>query len=256
MAKQQALKTQCINNEKQLGLANTMYATDAKDMMAFCNWDNGQQITDPSTGQNAKGWLYTCSGSIPQPASIHYQANPIVCWSGGPNGVPGGGLWWPYVHNNNTYLCPVDMAAYATGPNAYSKRANQLCTYVFNGACAGFPTSTDLVYRSTKMSAVWSPACYLFWEPNAAAPPAGGGYGEYNDASNFPNTPVSTPPGSEGIGTLHDKTGGNIARLDGGSQFITSNQFNLQSMGPPGTAPDGLKTLLWWSIYTADGHQN
>lgn len=80
MAKQQALKTQCINNEKQLGLANTMYATDAKDMMAFCNWDNGQQITDPSTGQNAKGWLYTCSG--PSPNQPRYIIKPTPLFAG------------------------------------------------------------------------------------------------------------------------------------------------------------------------------
>ena len=40
-AKQQAMKTQCMNNEKQLGLANAMYANDFKDFMAFCNWDGG-----------------------------------------------------------------------------------------------------------------------------------------------------------------------------------------------------------------------
>jgi prepilin-type N-terminal cleavage/methylation domain-containing protein len=255
LAKSQALKTQCLGNEKQFGAANAMYANDNKDVMAFCNWDGGNQLTDPSTGQNGKGWLYTCSGTIPQPTGVHYENNPTVCWSGGPNGVPGGGLWWPYLHNQLTYLCPVDLSTYATGPDAYSKRPNQLSTYIMNGSVAGFPQSTDLVFRSTKISAVWSPSCWLFWEPNAAAAPAGGGLNEYNDGSNFPNTPVSTPPGSEGIGVLHDKRGGNVGRLDGGSVFVTSNQFNLESKGPPGEAPGGNRTLLWWSIYYFTGHQ-
>jgi len=255
LAKSQALKTKCISNQKQMLAANLMYANDFKDVMAFCNWDGGNQLTDPSTGQNAKGWLYTCSGSIPQPTAPHYVNDPVVCWSGGQNGVPGGGLWWPYLHNQLLYLCPVDLATYTTGPDAYSKRANQLCTYVMNGAVAGFPISSDLVVRSTRVSAVWSPLCWLMWEPNAAAAPAGGGLFEYNDGSNFPNTPVSTPPGTEGIGVLHDKRGGNVGRLDGGSMFVTSNQFNLESKGPPGTAPDRLRTLLWWSIYYFNGHQ-
>jgi prepilin-type N-terminal cleavage/methylation domain-containing protein len=258
MAKAQAQKTQCIGAQKQMLVANQMYANDSKDVMAFANWDSGQQLTDPTTGQNAKGWLYTCSGSIPQPDSIHYQNDPNVCWAGGANGVPGGGLWWPYLHTSKIYLCPVDLMTYQTGPDAYSKRANQLCTYVMNGSVAGFPNITDLVVRSTKISAVWTPACWLFWEPDAMdvpGKPPGNALNEYNDGSNFPSTPVSTPAGSEGIGRLHDKQGGNVGRIDGGSMFVTSNKFNLESKGPPGTAPDGYRTLLWWSTYYYNGHQ-
>ena len=60
MAKSQALKTQCIGAQKQMLVANQMYANDSRDVMAFCNWDSGQALTDPTTGQPAKGWLYTC----------------------------------------------------------------------------------------------------------------------------------------------------------------------------------------------------
>jgi hypothetical protein len=81
----------------------------------------------------------------------------------------------------------------------------------------------------------------------------GDGY-EFNDGSNYPSTPVSNPVGTEGVGPLHDKKGGNIARLDGGVQFITTNQFNLESKGPPGDATDGKKTRLWWSVYSVTGH--
>ena len=42
-AKKQALKTQCVNNQKQLVLAMHMYANDYKDNLAFCNWDGGMR---------------------------------------------------------------------------------------------------------------------------------------------------------------------------------------------------------------------
>jgi prepilin-type N-terminal cleavage/methylation domain-containing protein len=241
LAKQQALKTQCINNQKQLGAANAMYVNDNKDWLAFCNWDGGG-VLDAPNGQPAVGWLYSCTGAIPNIAiNPLYEDNMTFAYKGG--------AWWAYTGQSKSYLCPVDVAAYS-GPLAYKNRANTLSSYVQDGAACGFP-ATD-VDRSTKSSAVWSPTCYLFWEPDENPP--GSGVFEFNDGSNYPSTPRSTPAGGEGIGPLHDKNGGDIARLDGGVQFITTNQFVLESMGPPGDAPDGLRTRLWWSVYSEDGH--
>jgi len=240
MAKQQALRTQCINNQKELGLANAMYASDFKDWIAFCNWDNGQALIDPVTGQDGVGWLYVCNGSIPSPFSAFYKNNPVKCWQKG--------AWWPYVKNQNSYLCPVDIKNRFYKPDPPIGRANKLCSYEMNGAAAGFPEPQ--LFQSTKISAVWNPTCYLFWEPYEN--PTNTTDTEFNDASNYPETPVSYPSGNEGIGPLHDKNGGNISRLDGSSVFITTQQFNTasQTSGPVGRTP---RTLLWWSTYTADG---
>jgi prepilin-type N-terminal cleavage/methylation domain-containing protein len=245
MAKQQAQKTQCMNNEKQLAVANSMYVGDNKDWMAWCNWDGGGQvpITPPSGPPWAVGWLYTSSGRIPDPTIAPWSNNIQSAWATG--------AWWPYTGNYKTYLCPVDIKS-----PTYASRPNKLCSYVMNGAGAGYPlgeTPPDMT--TTKMSEVWSPSCYLFWEPNQSAVP--GAPNEFNDGANSPTTPVSVPTGTEGIGTIHDKRGGNIARLDGGVTFITSNAFNLASQTP--TAGRGqatvviARTLLWWSIYNADG---
>jgi hypothetical protein len=230
----------CGNNMRQMALAEGMYAGDYRDYLAFCNWDSGNFIQAPN-GEDVVGWLYTCSGSIPQPTSVHYKSNPIICWSGGPNGAPGGGSWWPYVQNMNSYLCPVDLQ----NPN-YTHRANQLCSYVMNGAACGFSLEADGEYRTCKISDVWSPACVLLWEPNSTSL---GGVVEFNDGANFPSTPVSTPPGTEGLGALHCNNGGEVVTVGGNVTFMTSNQFNCESETPVGVQ----KTLLWWSPFTADG---
>jgi type II secretory pathway pseudopilin PulG len=56
-AKGQAQKTQCMNNNKQLGLAMAMYAGDNKDSYAYPNWNA------PWVGLNGlplPGWLIHC----------------------------------------------------------------------------------------------------------------------------------------------------------------------------------------------------
>jgi prepilin-type N-terminal cleavage/methylation domain-containing protein len=246
MAKQQALRTQCMNNEKQLGLANAMYATDFRDFMAFCNWDGGNTAVKNPDGSYAFGFLYTANGSIPDPTAAHYANNPTLAWSG----PPGGGAWWPYVRNTKSYYCPVD--AFNTNSVLWRTRGNKLCTYLMNGAAAGFPAPGFAIAQYTRMHSVWSQSCYIYWEPYEN--PTNKADTEYNDGSNYPSTPVSSPSGLEGIGPLHSKDGGNIARIDGSVQFITTLQFQKASQ-TPADVPAGLTkpTLLWWSTYQADG---
>ena len=42
-AKDKAMRVTCINNEKQMALAQQMYANDNSDRMAPPNWDGGIQ---------------------------------------------------------------------------------------------------------------------------------------------------------------------------------------------------------------------
>src|SRR2546428_10971988 len=75
-------------------------------------------------------------------------------------------------------------------------------------------------YRSAKITQVWSPMCYIQWEPeeNLGKPPIG----EFacNDASSFPDR-------TEGVGRLH--TSGAIVQAVGGHvQFIKFAQFQAE----------------------------
>jgi len=228
-AKEQGLRTQCINNQKQLAYAMISYSNDNKDWLAFCNWGNAHP-----------GWLYstlnTPSNAIPDPTVQPWASNPKTAWATG--------LWWPYVLNQKSYLCPVDLKS-----PYYSTRPNKLCSYVQDGASYGYGDGTN----GTKINQVWSAMCYVYWEPDDKSP-ASSGPNEFNDAANYPGP--TTQGSYEGIGLLHNRTGGNIARLDGGIQFITSNNFHMESLRiSPGGTPNGPngRNHLWWSVYSSDG---
>jgi len=227
-AKQQAIRTRCTSNQKQLALAQNMYASENKDWLPFCNWDGGNSAV--------QGWLYG-PGEVPNPGNIP-QAAVQTNWYEG--------ALWPDMGNHSAYWCSKDLTS-----QYYTQRNNKLCSYVWDGAACGFAGGPPNEPYSCQVTQIWSPMCYLFWEPDDQSP--GTGAYEFNDGANYPG-----PNGSganEGIGLLHNNTGGNIMRLDGGVEFITSTNFYIDSNTPPGEGPGpGGKTRLWWSPFTPDGH--
>jgi hypothetical protein len=214
----------------QMSMASAMYVLDNTDYLAFPDWDYQGKVVGP-------GWLYGMDNTLPDPTSAAYAGNPSAAWSTG--------LWFKYMPNPGSYLCPVDIQSPTyTTPYANGGRHNKLSSYVMNGAVCGYPTSA--VYQSCKATEAWTTLCYLLWEPdeNVLGPGNPGAF-EYNDGANYPNA-------SEGIGVIHTKMGGEILALDGHVQFISTIDFTAQSTGP-GAGPNG-KSLLWWSPFSANGH--
>src|SRR5262245_18953227 len=82
-AKEKAVRTQCVNNIKQITLGAHMYATDSRDFLPEPNWNQPWL---------ARGWLYDAStGTVPNPFVLPYSANPQLAYQGG--------LLWEYVKN-------------------------------------------------------------------------------------------------------------------------------------------------------------
>ena len=252
-AKAKAQSIRCVNNLKQLEIANRMYVDDFSDRLAYPNWDSGNSAASP------QGWLYSMnpatlpagapSGQVPNPYDVAYWKNNFA-------GASQTGLWFKNAANPNSYLCPVDVSSISfktptgtTTAAGVTGRNNKLSSYVMDGAVVGFPVVANVGYGTPcKMTSVWSPLCYLIWEPNEFSsginPPNPGGF-EYNDGANFPNT-------SEGIGLLHSKHGGNALALDGHVDFVTAAQFTKYQTTGSGPGPGG-KTYLWWNPSTAQG---
>ena len=211
-AKAKARTTICINNQHQMGLTVAMYASDNVDYLAWCNC---------SACFNQPGYLYTATstGSIPDPTIAPWSNNTETAWQSG--------LWYQYMPNSKSYLCPVD-----TAQANYSQRGNKLCSYVMDEAESGF----NYLTHSPKISDIWSPQCILMWEPDAAV----NGKNVYNDGANLPNP-------AEGISTLHNGTGGVTLTISGTTAFMTCVAFtNL--------AAATTRNELFWSPASANGH--
>ena len=224
-AKDKAARTVCVNNNKQLVLAMNMYFTDNRDYLPWPNWGNN----DPPTG--GPGWLYTPKGgNPPNLQSLPWKNDPVAAYKTG--------TYFQYmpsyvqtpVTNSKAFACPLDMRS-----KYFGSRANKMSTYIMNGAVCGYSTEK---YRSAKITQVWSPMCYIEWEPdeNLGSPPIGAF--AYNDASSFPDR-------NEGVGRLH--TSGAIVQAVGGHvQFIKFTQFVAEQNNPR-------KGLLWWNPWSANG---
>jgi prepilin-type N-terminal cleavage/methylation domain-containing protein len=250
-AKDQGQKTVCTNNQKQLGIAMRMYVDDNRDYMAFCNWDEG------TAEAQGGGWLYTLPNTgwgdqIPDPFSLPPSTGQPAAWQTG--------LYWHYMPSQNAYLCPVDIQSQdypqlPTQANGGNGRNNKLSSYVMNGAVCGYanPPAPPEPPTTPKAALIWSPSCYVLWEPDehlvSATYPNGELALAFNDGANYPLVP---PVGSDGIGPLHGKNGGNILALDGHVDYITTNVFDKISLNT-GSGPGG-KGWLWWNPFSADGH--
>jgi prepilin-type N-terminal cleavage/methylation domain-containing protein/prepilin-type processing-associated H-X9-DG protein len=215
-AKAHAYRAKCEANMKQMGLASHMYTDDYSDYMVQPNW-----------GTTTNGWLW---------ASGAYPAIPLKF-----NQLDGAkaqqyylqGLWFKYQPNAAIYICPVD----AKDPT-FNTRVNWMSTYVMNGAPIDYP-APGVTAPACKITQVWSQNAYLMWEPNIESVNPFN-EGEYNDAANFPNS-------AEGIGTIHSGRGGNILAIDGHVEFITTNQFQTESINPN-------VSFLWWAPQSGNGH--
>jgi prepilin-type N-terminal cleavage/methylation domain-containing protein len=217
-AKDKAMRTHCINNNKQMCLARAMYATDNQDSLPFPNWGNAF----------GPGWLYTPEGGQPPDLwNATYTNNQVAAYKTG--------NFYSYMPNIKAYLCPQD------GKSKYFPlRRNKMSSYIMNGAVCNFGRLTD---RGVKQTQIWSTMCYVVWEPdenNPNPPPNGPPIGDFafNDASSFPDK-------GEGVGRLHI-SGAIIQAIAGHVQFISFKKFDEEQRN---TA----KGLLWWATDTGNG---
>ncbi len=215
-AKDKAMRTNCVNNNKQLALARQMYTTDNRDFFPFPNWGNTY----------GPGWLYMPEGGNPPDLwSAKYTNNPVEAYKTG--------TYWQYMPNMKTFICPVD-----TKSRYYPARANKMSSYIMNGAVCNYGRTNE---KSNKQTSIWSTMCYIQWEPDENLINNGAPVGAfaYNDASSYPDI-------GEGVGRLHI-SGAIIQAIAGHVQFIKFGDFENEKN------ITARKNLVWWATDSSNG---
>jgi prepilin-type N-terminal cleavage/methylation domain-containing protein len=202
-AKDKGVRTTCLNNTRQLGLAIHMYATDSADQMPYPNWNPPWDL--------GPGWLYApTNNSVPNLWAPQYFNNEIAAYEGG--------QLWSYLRNTKTYRCPIDLK---TNTQAFKLRANKLSSYVMNGAVCGFGA-----IRKTHLISAFKSDSVIMWEPTEKII---NGTVFFNDGSSFPE---DTSKGGDGGPSERHKTGCVILCIDTHGEFLKFSTFKDWARSP------------------------
>lgn len=188
-AKEKAMRTQCINNLKQITLSTHMYGNDSREYLPEPNWN---------PAWSRRGWLYDASsGTVPNIQVAPYLTNPQLAYQGG--------LLWDYNKSLKLYRCPLDKD---TIP-AFATRTQKMSSYLMNGAACGYGAIDPDSYKTSDFKS----DAIIFWQALETNP------GDFNDGSSNPG---------EGITKLH-ASGTAVGVIDGHLEYIKTVKFYAEA---------------------------
>jgi len=141
-AKEQAQRTKCINNIKQVLLSTHLYVNDNTDFMPYTSWSSGTT--------KVPNWCYT-RYRVATPADDRVNE----------------GHLYPYHSVSNLYWCPVER----TNNAFFRQREMQVSSYVMNGAVSSYTTSPPgkPQYTTWKITE-FRPDAMVYWEADERQP--------------------------------------------------------------------------------------
>lgn len=233
-AKERAQMALDLSNNKQVGIAAHMYASDHNDYLPHPGW--GSIWSDPGPDN----WCYATYiqglGRIPSARGTMNYSNQIPFFKAGQLGV--------YLDDHKVLLCPKDVAeSQGRKRQLYINRGVKLTSYTWNGAVASYSTGP-----SHKVSA-FRPGAILMWETDeyGGCPSDCGFY--FNDPGNFPYEGISQRHGGgQPYATDVDVKGAaSVLRIDGSTMNLKYKEFYDMAGGAPGKRfrPAELPNPLW-----------
>jgi prepilin-type N-terminal cleavage/methylation domain-containing protein/prepilin-type processing-associated H-X9-DG protein len=233
-AREQAQRTKCMANERQLITSVLQYTNDYKGYLPFCNWFDYER-----TGSGGRefiqkpGWLY----------GFRLSGYPLDFTH--PEFVETG-LLWPYLKVHDVYRCPMDAnGPWISGGGLKDKSTLNLTNYLMNGATCSFgvigPDGKYLAYvhKITK----FKPVDIIFWEADELSTSGVA----WNDGSDFPREPLTRRHGN----------GAPVACIDGHVEWMSLGDWNQQEalLNPDGSQmSQQYRTRAWCNPLTDNGH--
>lgn len=158
-AKNQAHRTRCVNNQKQIMLATMMYAGDNEDYLPYPGW-----------GNSIPNWAYTMTNTPPR-GETRYRVEH--------------GQLWPYHQSAEIYRCSMEK----TNANYFRLRVQNgyqdVTSYVMNGSVSSFSTGVKGRLGLTYKAGDFRADDVLLWETDEEDPFF------FNDTSSSPDEGLS-----------------------------------------------------------------
>lgn len=157
-AKIKAMQTVDLNNNKQITLANTMYAGDNRDYSAQCGW-----------GTDVNSWAYGAGIPVGGANAANFQTRlnqQLVYFRRS--------QLYKYLKTEKVLLCPADRVN-----ELYYQRNIYFTSYVWNGSITAFSGGNSFKLTNFK------PLNVLQWETDDLTPFF------FNDSSSFPDEGIS-----------------------------------------------------------------
>ena len=208
-AKDKAMKTVDLNNNKQIALAANMYTGDNDEYLPNSGW----LATDPSWAYGANLPATAATSAAGFPAALAQQVNHFKL-----------GQLYPYLKTERVMLCPADKVN-----NLFYSRGVKFTSYIWNGAVNGY--SGGKSFKITR----FKPLQVLMWEADERTP------FWFNDTGSFPDEGISERHGKGAIIALYS---GSTERITVKNWY--GNEFAGQTGSRGGTIPVNMLPNRAW----------
>jgi len=159
-AKEQAMRTNCMNNFRQIGTASAMYQNEADDYMPYPGW--GSDLI------GVPNWAYTRRGGGRPARDLVHESQ-----------------LWNYHNNSNVLKCSMDYIVKNRLHTNFKRREQQVSSYIMNGAFCEYTYRLGPKPGLSYKASMFQPGDVVYWEAHSDDLPA------YDNATSRANEAVA-----------------------------------------------------------------